>query len=51
MTEVADIKKMIVELYNRPVIPDPMIEIVVLIFHLDIIWAIVCPIKKTRVET
>lgn len=42
--EVAEIKWMVLELYARSMIPEPMIEIVVPTIHVDNIWAI--PYRK-----
>lgn len=38
--EVVEIKKIVLELYDRPIILEPMIKTVVHTVHVDYIWAI-----------
>lgn len=49
--KVAKIKKMISELFDRSVILEPVIKMVVCIVHINNIWSILYPISVPTMET
>lgn len=49
-SKVDEIKKMVVELYDRPIISEPVVAIVVPNVHVDNIWAIQVLVEEPREE-